>query len=59
MRGKADGTGGVVFVNALLGWTLIGWLVSFIWACSGTRRGLAVDRPEPDAPSREDQHPQP
>ena len=36
MRGKADGTGGVVFVNALLGWTLIGWLVSFIWACSGT-----------------------
>ena len=23
------------------------------------RRGLAVDRPEPDAPSREDQHQQP
>jgi hypothetical protein len=36
LRGKANGTGGVFLVNLLLGWTLIGWLVSFIWACSGT-----------------------
>jgi hypothetical protein len=36
MRGKANGTGGVIFVNLLLGWTVAGWIVSFIWACSGT-----------------------
>jgi hypothetical protein len=36
LRGKANGSTGVFFVNVLLGWTLIGWLVSFIWACSGT-----------------------
>ena len=35
MRGKANGTGGVFFVNLLLGWTVVGWFVSFIWACSG------------------------
>ena len=36
MRDTANGTGGVFFVNLMLGWTLIGWLVAFIWACSGT-----------------------
>jgi hypothetical protein len=36
MRGKAHGTGGVFFVNLLLGWSVIGWFVAFIWACSGT-----------------------
>jgi uncharacterized membrane protein YqaE (UPF0057 family) len=34
-RGKANGTGGVFVVNLCLGWTLIGWFVAFIWACSG------------------------
>jgi hypothetical protein len=34
-RGKANGTGGVFFVNLLLGWSVVGWFVSFIWACSG------------------------
>jgi hypothetical protein len=34
-RGKANGTGGVFFVNLALGWTVVGWFVSFIWACSG------------------------
>jgi hypothetical protein len=34
LRGKL-GTGGVFFVNLLLGWTVVGWFVSFIWACSG------------------------
>jgi heme/copper-type cytochrome/quinol oxidase subunit 2 len=34
-RGKANGTGGVFFVSLALGWTVIGWFVSFIWACSG------------------------
>ena len=35
VRSKANGTGGVVFVNLLLGWTVVGWFVAFIWACSG------------------------
>jgi hypothetical protein len=35
VRDKAHGTGGVVLLNIFLGWTLIGWLVAFIWACSG------------------------
>ena len=35
-RGKANGTGGVFFVNLLLGWSVIGWFVAFIWACSGS-----------------------
>jgi hypothetical protein len=26
----------VFFVHLLLGWTLIGWFMAFIWACSGT-----------------------
>jgi len=34
-RGKATGTGGVFFVNLFFGWTLVGWLGSFIWACTG------------------------
>jgi hypothetical protein len=25
----------VFLLNIFLGWTLIGWLVAFIWACSG------------------------
>jgi hypothetical protein len=24
---------GIVLINLLFGWTLIGWLVAFIWAC--------------------------
>jgi len=34
--------GGIFFVNLLLGWTAIGWLVAFIWACVG--RTNADDR---------------
>jgi threonine/homoserine/homoserine lactone efflux protein len=35
VRGKASGTAGVLFVNICLGWTILGWFVAFIWACSG------------------------
>jgi Superinfection immunity protein len=34
-RGKAEGQGGIFFVNFLLGWTVVGWLLSFVWACTG------------------------
>jgi hypothetical protein len=28
---------GIFLVNLLLGWTLIGWVVAFIWACASGR----------------------
>jgi RsiW-degrading membrane proteinase PrsW (M82 family) len=34
-RNKTSGTAGVVLLNIFLGWTLIGWLAAFIWACTG------------------------
>jgi TM2 domain-containing membrane protein YozV len=48
VRDTANGTGGVFFVNLLLGWTVIGWFVSFIWACSGETSA--------DARRKEQQH---
>jgi hypothetical protein len=35
MRGKADGKFGIFLVNLFFGWTLIGWILAFIWACTG------------------------
>jgi Superinfection immunity protein len=35
IRGLARGSGGVVFVNLFFGWTLIGWLLAFVWASTG------------------------
>ena len=29
------GTGSVALVNFFLGWTVIGWLLAFVWASSG------------------------
>jgi uncharacterized membrane protein len=39
IRDKAEGGFGIFIINLLLGWTVIGWLVCFIWACSGRTRG--------------------
>jgi len=25
----------IFFLNLLLGWTLIGWLIAFVWSCTG------------------------
>ena len=38
-RDKRDAMG-IFLVNLLLGWTLIGWVVAFLWA-------IAADRPVP------------
>ena len=38
MRGKANGSVGVFVVNLCLGWSVVGWFVAFIWACSGETR---------------------
>ena len=35
VRGKARGTGGVFILNLVVGWTVLGWFVALIWACSG------------------------
>jgi len=39
-RDKADATG-IFLLNLLLGWTLIGWVVAFLWAISSDRRPVA------------------
>jgi hypothetical protein len=44
VRGKANGTTGVFFVNLCLGWTLIGWFIAFIWACSGETNAEVAKR---------------
>jgi len=34
---------GIFLLNAIFGWTWIGWIVALIWACSGsTKRNLAL-----------------
>ena len=37
-RHKAN-IGGVVVVNVLLGWTVLGWVVALVMACSGLTEG--------------------
>jgi len=32
------GAGSVALVNLFLGWTMIGWLLAFVWASSGKTR---------------------
>jgi len=32
------GAGSVALVNFFLGWTVIGWLLAFVWASSGKTR---------------------
>jgi hypothetical protein len=42
LRQKAEGGNGIAFLNLLLGWTVIGWLVCFVWACTGrTQKDIA------------------
>jgi T4 superinfection immunity protein/zinc ribbon protein len=35
-RNKADFTG-ILLLNLLLGWTVIGWFAALIWACAADR----------------------
>jgi Superinfection immunity protein len=40
-RDKSDA--GLIFVvNLLLGWTVVGWIVAFIWACAADTRPVPV-----------------
>ncbi|MBN8941602.1 MAG: superinfection immunity protein [Rhizobiales bacterium] len=36
-RGHAS-AGGILVVNLFLGWTFLGWVLSFAWSCSNTWR---------------------
>jgi Superinfection immunity protein len=36
VQGRA--AGGIALINLFLGWTLIGWLVAFVWACGAEGR---------------------
>lgn len=39
------GASGVALFNLFLGWTVIGWFVALIWACSGiTRKEKPIER---------------
>jgi Superinfection immunity protein len=40
-RNKSDA--GLIFVvNFFLGWTVVGWIVAFIWACAADTRPVPV-----------------
>ena len=40
-RDKSDA--GLIFaVNLFLGWTVVGWIVAFIWACAADTRPVPV-----------------
>ncbi len=41
MRGKSN-AGGVFVLNFLLGWTVIGWVGSLIWALSSDNRSTVI-----------------
>src|SRR5262249_815547 len=44
LRQKAEGGNGIAFLNLLLGWTVIGWLLCFVWACTGrTKKDIAPE----------------
>ena len=36
---------GIFLVNLLLGWTLVGWVVAFLWACCSDRPAYAQYAP--------------
>jgi hypothetical protein len=38
------GAGGVALVNFFLGWTVIGWLLAFVWSCTGKTRADVMRR---------------
>jgi len=38
-------SGAIFFINLLLGWSIIGWIVCFAWACSGNTRQQVVILP--------------
>ena len=50
-RDKKDALG-IFLVNFFLGWTLIGWVVAFLWAFSADHRTVAYLHYAPVGPGR-------
>lgn len=58
-RGCKSSGGGIIALNLLLGWTVIGWIVALVWAASATTlkdekrktedlaRAIAANSPNP------------
>ena len=40
-RNKAD-AGSIFLVNLLFGWTVVGWMVAFLWACASDAKPVPV-----------------
>lgn len=38
IRDKVHGGFGIFLLNLFFGWTLVGWLLAFVWASSGKTR---------------------
>ena len=57
LRGHHN-TGGVFIVNLLLGWTLVGWIIALVMACTAKRQRVVTVRRDPlDAMSGFDRQP--
>jgi hypothetical protein len=39
-RHKVDATG-IFVVNLLFGWTVVGWIIALVWACTAQRHAAA------------------
>jgi uncharacterized membrane protein YqaE (UPF0057 family) len=42
----------IAVLNILLGWTLLGWIGSLVWACTAVRDQGALVAPQAPAPGR-------
>jgi len=36
LRGCKASGGGIIMLNLLLGWTVLGWIIALVWAASAT-----------------------
>ena len=42
-RRKHPNTSAILALNLLLGWTLIGWIISLVWALTTTAKGQTIN----------------
>jgi len=36
IRGCKSSGAGIIVLNGLLGWTVLGWIIALVWACSAS-----------------------
>ncbi len=50
----------IVWINLLIGWTGLGWLIAFFWALTAVQRPITAEPPkEPPAPKKSQAWPLP